>query len=72
MHGRLHLRPAEIRDMTVPEIALALDDDLKSRRMPAGAVPLRSYQEQLDFVARRRAMTPREKLLEAQSKRFVG
>lgn len=62
MHGSMKLRPWEIRQMTLAEIADALDEPQEGqRRQPAGAVAMDPY-EILEYAKRRRAMTPRQKL----------
>jgi hypothetical protein len=42
LFGKARLRPWEVRQMTVPEVALALDEPAEDegKRPPAGAVPL--------------------------------
>lgn len=61
MHGRPRLRPWEIERLTVPELALALDQDIDSRRTPSGGAP-KSHEEVLAYAAWWRGLTPRERI----------
>lgn len=60
MHGESHYRPWEIDQMTMPEIALALDDNLEKPRGPSYAD---AFGEDVEaYIERRRRMTNWQKL----------
>ena len=67
MHGGLKMRPWEIMQLTLPEVALALDEDVSKPRAPSyadavGAAGVQAYLE------RRRRMSMRQRLAEAVEK----
>ena len=68
MHGQMRLRPWEIERLTIPEVALALDEDVSKPRAPGGGMPM-SYPDKLAWIAQLRAMTPRERLEMARENR---
>lgn len=61
MHGRLRLRPWELRRLTLPELARALDEPDGKRKPPSGAKEM-SATDVIEYAARYRAMTPRQRL----------
>ncbi len=61
MHGGMKLRPWEIDEMTIPEIEMALDEDLEK---PMGGSL--SLEEQRQYAEERRAMTWEQKIAEAR------
>lgn len=61
-HGRMRLRPWEIERMTVPELILALDDDLEKSRGPTGSVPLTP-----EYIAWWRSLTVEDRIAQARS-----
>jgi len=63
MHGTMRLRPWEIDRLTVPELVLALDSDLETRRAPGGGVALGKVMGDREAYATWwRSMTPLERL----------
>jgi len=65
MHGHMRLRPWEIRQMTMGEVGLALNEDLTHDEAPEGGTPFSLGQEQA-IIDRYRAMTPSDHLNEAR------
>lgn len=63
MHGESHYRRWEIDAMTMPELALAMDDDLEKPRGPSYADA--SGDDVEAYIERRRRMTAWERLQEA-------
>lgn len=61
----LHIRPAEVEDMTIGELQLALDQPGEKRRPPEGYAA-RSPAELAALAERRRGMTLADKLAEAR------
>lgn len=61
MMGRMRLRPQEIDEMTLPEITMALDDDISKPRASRGARAM-TRAEIIEHARKIRAMTPIERL----------
>ena len=61
------LRPWEIRQLTIPEVALYLDGQGSKATVPANAVMHMSHEEHLAWIAKRRAMNPMDRLEEAMA-----
>ena len=59
--GRARLRPWEVRQLTLAELALALDDDLEQRRPPHGGASL-SGPDVAAHVAWLRSATVRQRI----------
>ena len=62
MHGSMKLRPREIRRLTIPEVALALDHDLEKQRPPAGSRVFGSDEEQMAYARWLRGLSVEERL----------
>ena len=61
MNGHSHYRPWEILRMTIPEVVLAIDDDVERVRIPGGGVPMDKGQIR-EHAMKLRALTPRERM----------
>ncbi len=66
MNGDARLRPWEIRRLTLPEIALLLDEHGDKPTPPANARPVTDHAEHVRRLERLRRMTPMERLKEEQ------
>jgi hypothetical protein len=55
------MRPWEIRRCTIPELMIALDDDLETRGPPRGGVEMGDDERRI-WIAWRRARTPEQQL----------
>lgn len=62
MHGEMHLRPWEIRRMTLQEVALALEEPTPGKKRPPNGAPDLGPYGVIEHVRRLRAMTPAERL----------
>lgn len=69
MNGDARLRPWEIRQLTMPEIALLLDEHGDKPTPPAGARPILSHKEHVERIKRLHAMSPMERLEMARNER---
>lgn len=65
MFGRLRLRAWEIDALTETELVLALDDDLESKRDPAGGKVMGAV-DVVEYARRWRSQTLRERLKRAR------
>lgn len=68
MHGRPRLRPAEIRRMTLAEIALALDQDIDNldKRPPVDGVDLAQFGGMAEYHRWWKSLTPKQRLKRAR------
>lgn len=69
MQGRLRLRAWEIRAMTIPEVMLAVDDDVDNPRPPGGGMPMSPKQIKEHALALR-DMTLRQRIEATQEGRL--
>ncbi len=65
MNGDSRFRPWEIRMLTMPEIALLLDQHGDKPAAPSNAVTFASHEEHLAYIQQRRSMTVKERFEEA-------
>lgn len=52
--------------MTLPEMLLALDEDLEKKRPPAGSQPLQSAADKAEYARQWRQMSREERLQQAR------
>lgn len=67
MFGRLRLRAWEIDSLTETELILALDDNLESKRDPAGGKVM-GATDVIEYARKWRSQTLRERLKRAREK----
>jgi hypothetical protein len=69
MHGRPRLKIPEILELTLPELWLALDQNLEEKhRPPSGGVSVKGSAR--EYAAWWRSLTPLERLERAREKRM--